>query len=293
MGDIVEIIQPRARQLDGFDLRRALPTPTRKMVGPFIFFDHVGPSDVSIEHALDVRPHPHIHLATVTYLLEGEILHRDSLGNQQLIAPGAINWMTAGSGIVHSERTPQDVRAHGSRMHVLQLWVALPKSHEDRDASFVHHPAHTLPELNEPGVQRRVLAGEAYGARAPVNVLSPLFYVEAVIEAGKRLELPSGYSERGVYVIEGDVRCGDTTLPHHAMTVFGAGGVPVIEATSRARVVLLGGEPFPEPRFIFWNFVSSEKDRVRQAAEDWRAGRFPKVPGDDQEFIPLNELPRF
>lgn len=293
MTNILEIIQTRARTADGFELRRALPAPTRKMVGPFIFFDHVGPVDVTPEVALDVRPHPHIHLSTVTYMLEGEIVHRDSLGIEQRIAPGAINWMTAGRGIVHSERTPAATRQQGTRMHVLQLWVALPKSHEEIDPSFVHHPSSTLPELEDQNLRLRVLAGEAYGARSPVNVLSPLFYVEATLDAGARLELPTGYSERGAYVVEGDVVCGSTPLPPHALTVFAPKGIAVIEARTKARVMLLGGEPFEEPRYIFWNFASSSQDRIRQAAEDWRAGRFPTVPGDDKEFIPLTDMPRF
>lgn len=287
------VIEGRARSLDGFDVARVLPAAARRTVGPFVFFDHMGPASLPPGHGMDVRPHPHIHLATVTYLFDGEILHRDSLGSEQIIRPGAINWMTAGRGIVHSERTPPDARTAGPRLHGLQLWVALPRAHEDSEPSFSHHPAESLPELGDAGVVLRVLAGSAYGATSPVSVLSPLLYVEAQLDAGARLAIPCDHEERAVYVVEGEVSFGRTRLASRTMAVLGRGEEPVLDAHSQARVMLIGGAPLDGPRYIWWNFVSSSQERIEQAARDWREGRFPKVPGDEVEFIPLDQEPHF
>lgn len=287
------VIEGRSRSLDGFDVARVLPAAARRMVGPFVFFDHMGPAALAPGQGMDVRPHPHIHLATVTYLFEGEILHRDSIGSELTIRPGAINWMTAGRGIVHSERTPAGARAGGPRLHGLQLWIALPQAHEDTEPSFSHHPAASLPELGDAGVVLRVLAGSAYGATSPVPVLSPLLYVEAMLDAGARLAIPCDYEERAVYVVEGEVSCERKRLAPRSMAVLGRGTEPVLEAHTPARIMLIGGAPLDGPRYIWWNFVSSSQERIEQAARDWREGRFPKVPGDEVEFIPLDQEPHF
>jgi redox-sensitive bicupin YhaK (pirin superfamily) len=281
------IIEARPRDLGGLIVGRVLPSVGRRLVGPFIFFDHMRPTEFAPGQAVDVRPHPHINLATVTYLFEGEIVHRDSLGSHQPIRPGAINWMTAGRGIVHSERTPAERRAAGSRMHGIQLWVALPKDDEEVEPDFRHHPAHTLPTLELEGVRLSVLVGSAYGARSPVRTFSSLFYVEAIVPAGSELSLPLEHEERAAYVVEGVVSCGDERAAAGRMLVFSRGGTPVLRGETAARVMLLGGAPLEGPRHIWWNFVSSSKERIEQAKRDWKEGRFPKVPGDEIEFIPL------
>jgi hypothetical protein len=283
------IIEPRPRDIGGFSVRRVLPSPRRRMVGPFIFFDQMGPAELAPGAGLDVRPHPHINLATVTYLFEGEIEHRDSLGSHQAIQPGAINWMTAGSGIVHSERTPEALRLSGHRLHGIQLWVALPTSHEETAPEFFHHPASTLPRLEAEGVELRVLAGEAFGAVAPVRIFSPLFYVDARLESGATLELPSHYTERAAYVVSGTLVSGREQVLEPKLLVFRAGLRAVLRATSPARVMLFGGEPLDGARHIYWNFVSNSTDRIERAKRDWQEGRFPLVPGDEYERIPLPE----
>jgi redox-sensitive bicupin YhaK (pirin superfamily) len=257
------------------------------MVGPFIFLDHFGPAVLTPPRALDVRPHPHIGLATVTYLLEGEVLHRDSLGSAQAIRPGAVNWMTAGRGIVHSERTPAGLRAAPSRLHGLQLWVALPRAHEEAEPSFRHHPADTLPTLREDGVRIRLLAGRAFGARAPVEALSPLFLVEASVPDGAAVPLPGDSPDRGVYVVEGALTAGAARLEAGRLGVLRAGASPRLLAAGPSRVLLLGGEPLDERRHAWWNFVSSSRERIEEAKAAWAAGRFPKVPGDEAERTPL------
>lgn len=284
---ISTIIDGRAKDLDGFSVRRVLPSMARRMVGPVIFFDHMGPAAFQPGQGIAVRPHPHIGLATVTYLFEGEIIHRDSLGFHQAIRPGAINWMTAGSGIVHSERMSEAARAQGGRLHGIQLWVALPVEHEETAPSFIHHSADVLPQVTEGGVQLRVLVGQAYGVSSPVETLSPLFYVEAILPAGTALELPEEHAERAAYVVSGSVRCGAEEAELGRMLVFGAGAGARLQAATDARVMLLGGERLEGKRHIFWNFVSSRKDRLDQAKLDWEEGRFPHVPGDEQEFIAL------
>jgi len=287
------ILEAKPRVIDGFSVGRALPSAARRSVGPFVFVDHMGPAQLGAGHGLDVRPHPHINLATVTYLFEGEILHRDSLGNAQVISPGAINWMTAGRGIVHSERSPDAARIDGARMHGLQLWVALPTHAEESAPSFTHHPKSTLPELSDGGVRMRVLAGSAYGAASPVPVSSPLFYVEVELAAGARLPLPSDHEERAAYVVTGDVKCGQSTLAPRTLTVLVPGKGAELYAREPSRVMLLGGAPLDGPRYMFWNFVSSSKERIEEAARDWKAGKFPLVPGDEKEHIPLDIEPHF
>ncbi|NUP11484.1 MAG: pirin family protein [Polyangiaceae bacterium] len=285
---IKTIIDARARAIDGFTVGRVLPSMKNRAVGPFVFFDHMGPADLPAGHGIDVRPHPHIHLATVTYLFEGEIVHRDSLGSEQTIRPGAINWMSAGRGIVHSERTPPPLRESGSRLHGIQLWVALPKAAEESDPTFRHHEADTLPSTIVGDVELRVLAGSAYGVTSPVETLGSLFYVEATMPEGSRLDLPDE-EERAVYVVDGTIACGAEHASAGRMFVFEKGTAPVLRAESRAHVLLIGGPTLDGPRHIWWNFVSSSKERIERAKEDWRAGRFPTIPGDDEERIPLPE----
>jgi redox-sensitive bicupin YhaK (pirin superfamily) len=281
------MIDARPRDLGGFEVRRLLPSAARRMVGPFTFFDQMGAVTFPTGQGLDVRPHPHIGLATVTYLFEGEILHRDSLGSQQSILPGDINWMTAGRGIVHSERTPPERRRDGSRLYGLQLWVALPLASEEAAPSFHHYPGTTLPERDHAGVRLRLLAGTAYEMTSPVETLSPLFYADAVMAAGSELALPSGHEERAVYVVQGVLRCGTLRAEAGRMLVFEGEAKPVLAAERVTRVVLMGGAPMDGKRFIDWNFVSSSQERIAQARSDWQEGRFPKVPGDDAEFMPL------
>jgi len=282
-------VRGQARDVDGFTVSRVLPSLARKHVGPFYFLDHLGPSDLPAGRGLDVRPHPHIGLATVTYVIEGEIVHRDSLGFEQGIRPGAVNWMTAGRGIVHSERTPSELRKSPSRLHVAQLWVALPTVHEETEPAFHHHPADTLPNVDVDGVQVRVLAGSAYGVTSPVRVFSPLFYAEAELAAGASLRLPDGYEERGVYVLSGDLSFRDTLVAARSLACFQPGGAPCMTAIAPSRVLLLGGARLEGERHIEWNFVSSSLARIEKAKCDWRAGHFPKVKGDEVEFIPLPE----
>jgi redox-sensitive bicupin YhaK (pirin superfamily) len=236
-----------------------------------------------------VRPHPHIGLATVTYLFEGEIFHRDSIGSAQEILPGAVNWMTSGRGITHSERTGEEIRKAARRAHGLQSWVALPKEFEEIAPEFHHHAADTLPIFDIDGVQLKLVAGRAYSHEAPVKIYSPLFYVEAKMPAGTSLTLPNEYTERALYLIDGNLRIGDSIIAPQTMPVFTVGDTITIEALAPSHIMLLGGEPLSEPRFIDWNFVSSSKERLEQAKADWKAGRFAKVPGDEREFIPLPE----
>jgi redox-sensitive bicupin YhaK (pirin superfamily) len=286
---IETLIEGRPRDLGGFEVARLLPSAARRLVGPFLFFDHFGPADFAPGQGMDVRPHPHINLATVTYLFEGEILHRDSLGSLQTIRPGAVNWMTAGRGIVHSERTPPDVRARGSRQHGIQLWVALPKAHEETEPEFHHHDAASLPTREEGGVGLRILAGTAFGAVSPVRTFSPLFYVEAALPQGRCLPLPDDHEERALYVVEGTLSCDQARVNAGTMATLSPGSAPVLRAETKTRVMLLGGAPMDGPRHIWWNFVSSSEARIEKAKRDWKDGRFPKVPGDDAEFIPLPE----
>lgn len=286
---VAAIIDARSRGVGGFAVRRLLPSRARRLVGPFIFFDHLGPADLAPGAGIDVRPHPHIGLATVTYLFEGELLHRDSLGSAQPIRPGDVNWMTAGRGIVHSERSTPESRRQGSRIHGLQLWVALPIALEESEPSFTHHPRATLPSLDVAGVRVRVLAGSFHGVESPVSTSSALFYVDAEMPAGSELLLESEHEERAVYVVEGGIGCGADRAGSGRMLVFAPGGKVVLRAESAARVVLLGGAPLPGDRHISWNFVSSSRERIERARRDWKEGRFPKVPGDEVDLEPLPE----
>ncbi len=273
-------------------VRRLLPSVARRLVGPFIFFDHMAPVTFDPGQGMDVRPHPHIGLATVTYLFDGEIVHRDSLGCEQAIRPGDINWMTAGRGIVHSERTAPERRQNGASQHGLQLWVALPRADEECAASFRHYPGASLPELDQAGVRLRVLAGSAYGKTSPVETLSPLFYVDAAMQPGSELQLPIEHEERAAYVVTGAVECGGQRAEAGRMLVFAKDARVSLRADDTARVVLIGGAPLDGERHIYWNFVSSSRERIEQAKQEWRDGRFPKVPGDEVEFIPLPESAR-
>ncbi|MBV1800096.1 pirin family protein [Siccirubricoccus sp. G192] len=284
------VLLPRAHDVGGFEARRALPAKERQMVGPFIFFDQMGPGEFLAGHGLDVRPHPHIGLSTVTYLFEGEILHRDSLGSHQPIVPGDVNWMTAGRGIAHSERTDQALRVHGNRLFGIQSWVALPKAAEEAAPAFVHHPGASLPVIEDGGVRLRLVAGEAWGLASPVAVSSSLFYADAALSAGSALPLPEGQEERAAYVLDGEVEVAGDRFEPGRMLVFRAGDRLALRAGPRgARLLLLGGAAMDGPRYLFWNFVSSSRERIEQAKADWKAGGFGKVPGDETEFIPLPE----
>ena len=284
-------IPAREADIGGFKVRRLLPWRERRMIGPFTFLDHMGPAHFAQGQGIDVPPHPHIGLATVTYLFSGDILHRDTLGSKQHIVPGDVNWMTAARGIAHSERTGPQARLKPHEAHGLQSWVALPVEAEENAAEFLHYGASDIPSADRDGVRLRVAAGSAYGVTSPVKTYSPLFYVEARMEAGQKIQLPDDYTERGAYIISGKVRIGWDVIDAPALPVFARGKV-VIEALTPAHVMLLGGEPLPEPRYMWWNFVSSSKDRIEQAKEDWEAGSFGKIPGDDKEFVPLPETPK-
>jgi redox-sensitive bicupin YhaK (pirin superfamily) len=287
---VARVLEGRPRDLGGFGVRRVLPAGGLQTVGPFIFFDHMGPAVFAAGSGVDVRPHPHIGLATVTYLFAGEFMHRDSLGSVQLIRPGDVNWMVAGSGITHSERTPVEARRAigGAAIHGIQTWVALPRSHEACAPAFEHHPAHSLPEFRHEGAALRLIAGEAWGHRAPASVFSPMFYLDAALEVGATIALPDGYAERAVYVAEGEIDAGGSSHGIGRMIVFAPGESTSIRALVASRVMLLGGAPLDGPRYIWWNFVSSSRERIEQARSDWRDGRFASVPGDD-ERIPLPE----
>ncbi len=285
---IDQVIQPRTRDLgDGFEVRRVLPFAKRHMVGPFIFFDHFGPTMFRAGTGLDVRPHPHIGLATITYLFAGEIMHRDSLGTAQAIRPGAVNWMTAGRGIVHSERTPPETRQHASPIYGIQSWVALPQAREEIDPSFEHYPAASLPLIEGDGVAARLIAGALFGQTSPVATQSPLFYADVTLRAGATLTMMPDYAQRAVYLLEGAVECAGARHAPPQMLVFDSKARAAIKAVEPARLLLLGGEPLDGERHIWWNLVSSSAERIEQAKRDWQGGRFPRVPGDSEEFIPL------
>jgi redox-sensitive bicupin YhaK (pirin superfamily) len=285
------LIPPRSRDLGGFTVARLLPWVHRRMVGPFIFFDHIGPVDFppGIPRSTDVRPHPHIGLSTVTYLFAGELMHRDSVGSEQPILPGAVNWMTAGRGITHSERFER-ARAEGGPMHGLQAWVALPREAEELAPEFHHHPAASLPRWLESGLESRLIAGRAGGFEAPARTHSPLFYLHWRLAAGARAELPPEYSERAALLVDGAVEADGTALPPGQLAVFAAGRGIRFRADRDSTLMLLGGEPVGE-RFIEWNFVSSSRERIEAAKADWRAGRMKLPDHDHDEFIPLPDEP--
>jgi len=289
LGTAIEmVIVPRMRDLGGFEVRRVLPAGERRMVGPFIFFDQMGPVTLKAGAGIDVRPHPHIGLATVTYLFEGELQHRDSLGSVRVIRPGDINWMTAGRGIVHSERTPEATRMAPSRLFGIQSWVALPRAQEEIEPSFVHHAGDTLPVIDAKGVRMRLIAGALHGARSPVATLSPMVYADATLSAGARLTVPAEHSERALYVVEGVIDVSGRSFGVSQLLVLRRGIEVAVTASEGARLLILGGEPIDGLRHIWWNFVSSSTDRIAQAKADWKSGRFPSVPGET-EFIPLPE----
>jgi redox-sensitive bicupin YhaK (pirin superfamily) len=288
---IEAVIVPRAHDVGGFEVRRALPAKEKQMIGPFIFFDQMGPGEFLTGHGLDVRPHPHIGLATVTYLFDGSIMHRDSLGSQLSIVPGDVNWMTAGSGIAHSERTDTALRDRGNKLFGIQSWAALPKTSEEMPAAFIHHPASSLPVLDEPGIRLRLIAGDGWGLHSPVVTQWPLFYADVALAPGASLPLPDRHEERGAYVVEGTVEVAGVSFDPGRMLLFRGGDRLALLAGPRgARLLLLGGAVMDGPRFIFWNFVSSSQQRIEQAKADWKAGHFGKVAGDEHEFIPLPEL---
>lgn len=296
VGDAVDAIEaviiPRARDLGGFEVRRALPSAQRQMVGPFIFFDQMGPAEFLTGQGIDVRPHPHIGLATVTYLLKGRMHHRDSLGTDQWIEPGAVNLMLAGHGITHSERTDGEMRSQPHAMFGLQTWLALPQKNEDDPAAFLHAPASLLPELEGEGKQVRLILGHAWGARVPVATPSEVFYADAILAPGAAIPLPDDHEDRGIYILSGEVTVAGQTFPAGQMLVFRPGDrVSARAGAAGARIMLLGGATMDGPRHIWWNFVASSKERIEAAKEAWRAGdwahgRFRLPPGDDAEFIP-------
>jgi len=283
------VIEARQRDVGGFFVRRALPSAERMLVGPFIFYDHLCRVDFAPGQGLDVRPHPHIGLATVTFLFEGAFLHRDSLGYAQLIRPGDVNWMISGRGIAHSERTPPELRASGGPLHGIQCWVALPLEHEEIEPSFMHHAAASIPRLQRPGVELTVIAGTAYGRESPVRVLSPTLYVHAQLSAGATLTVDDQHAERAVYVASGALSLGQGGREYGEGTllVLPAGAHVELCSSAGALAMLLGGAPLAGARHIFWNFVSSSQERLEKAKQDWQTGHFGKVPGDDVEFIPL------
>jgi len=281
------IVEPSVKDLGGFRVRRALPSIKRRMVGPFIFLDHMGPARFERDEGMDVRPHPHIGLATVTYLVEGSIFHRDTLGSAQDIVPGDINWMTAGRGIAHSERSSPESRRQARQMQGIQSWVGLPKAMEEAEPGFFHHPGSTLPVLTDKGVHLRVIAGTAYGAASPVQVYSHTLYVDAQLHAGAALPLPKEHAERSVYVLSGDIEIAGEVFGPCRLLIFRPNDQITIRALADARFIIAGGEPLDGPRHIWWNFVSSSKERIEQAKADWAGGKFGLVPHDEVEFIPL------
>lgn len=297
IGDEVDVIDtlivPRARDIGGFEVRRALPAPRQQMVGPFIFFDQMGPAELLPSRGLDVRPHPHIGLATISYLYRGRMHHRDSLGTDSWIEPGAVNWMVAGHGITHSERTDDATQTDPMPFFGIQTWVALPEAQEDAPARFEHQPASALPLLEAEGKTVRLILGSAYGETAPVSTFSEMFYADAVLGPNAGLPLPDNHEDRGVYIVEGEVRVAGQSFGAGQMMVFRPGDrVSLHAGENGARIMLLGGATLEGPRYIWWNFVASSRDRIDAAKEAWRAGdwahgRFSLPPGDDSEFIPL------
>jgi redox-sensitive bicupin YhaK (pirin superfamily) len=288
--DAIEtIIVPRARDLGGFEVRRALPSARRQMVGPFIFFDQMGPAEFITGQGIDVRPHPHINLATVTYLFEGEIMHRDSLGTEQPIRPGAVNWMSAGRGIVHSERTAPERKARGQKLFGIQSWVALPRAAEESAPGFAHHDATALPIIEDRGKSVRLIVGSAFGKTSPVQTASEMVYADIALEPNASVPIDATHEERGLYLVSGNVEISGDRFGPGQLLVLRPGDAISVKAATPARFLLLGGAPMDGPRYIWWNFVSSRKERIEQAKAEWKAGRFDTVPGDAEEFIPLPE----
>ena len=291
MVDIV--ITPVRKDLGGFEVARVLPFAKRRAIGPFVFFDHMGPAEFlsGAPRSADVRPHPHIGLATLTYLFDGEIMHRDSTGVQQGVRPGEVNWMVAGSGISHSERFEGPLREPGARIEGIQAWIGLPVEDEETAPAFLHVGNESVPRFSDNGLSATIIAGSAYGLLAPFKTFSPLFYVHAVLAAGTSCPMPAGYSERAAYIVAGSVQCDGRDYSKGSMLVFGAAGEPTLRALENSVVMLLGGEPLGE-RHMWWNFVSSRKDRIEQAKADWKAGRIKLPDLDADEFIPLPDEPK-
>lgn len=280
------VLKPVEKDLGEFTVRRTLPARERQRVGPFIFFDHMGPAEFSAGSGVSVRPHPHIGIATITYLFDGVIMHRDSLGYQQAIEPGAVNWMTAGNGIVHSERTPGELLATGSKLHGIQAWLALPLEQEECDPAFEHYPAAAIPEARLKDATVRLIAGEAYGLVSPVRVASRTLYASVQLSAGGSVALPDNYDEIGIYVVDGAIDVAGTTVESGSMLI--PEKKRTLVAKRESRLMLLGGDRLEGDRTLWWNFVSSSRDRISEAKRRWKAGEFDAVPGDD-EFIPLPE----
>jgi len=283
-GAVDLLIEPIEKDIGDFTVRRVLPSPKRRMVGPFVFFDHVGPAQFPPGKGIQVRPHPHIGLATVTYLFDGQIMHRDSLGFVQPIRAGAVNLMTAGRGIVHSERAGDDLDRHAT-LHGIQTWMALPDGREEIEPAFVHYPAADLPEIDVDGVTVRVIMGAAFGGESPVHCHSPTLYLECRLPQGGCVDIPGTPPDRAVYVVSGEARIGEQALPAGVMAALGSGAAARLEAATDSRVMVIGGEPVGH-RHVWWNLVSSSRERIERAKADWKQGRFAPVPGDD-EFIPL------
>ncbi|MGH6671980.1 MAG: pirin family protein [Xanthobacteraceae bacterium] len=284
---ITHVIAPRSVDLGGFQVHRALPSAQSRMVGPFIFFDHFGPAVFKSGAGIDVRPHPHIGLATVTYLFDGEIVHRDSLGTAMPIRPGAVNWMTAGRGIVHSERTAAEHRGGGEPLHGVQLWVALPAEEEETLPAFAHTAAADLPELAENGMKLRLVAGKLHGLHSPVATLWDTLFAEAQLKSGTTLPLDVQHEERAIYVLSGEIEIGGDRHGSERLLVLRPGDSIAVRAIQDAHIIIVGGAAMDGPRHIWWNFVSSRRERIEAAKADWKAGRFALVPGDTVEFIPL------
>ncbi|MGI9352578.1 MAG: pirin family protein [Rhizobiaceae bacterium] len=293
LNSIETVIIPRSRDLGGFEVRRALPSPKRQMVGPFIFFDQAGPAEFLTGQGIDVRPHPHIGLSTVTYLFEGEFQHRDSLGTNQMIHPGEVNWMTAGNGVTHSERTSEATRKGKSSLYGIQTWVALPDDKEEIDAGFEHIGRDQLPHIEGEGKEVNLVLGNAWGERNPIQTQSEMFYADAILKPGAIIPLPDNHEDRGIYVVEGSVEIAGQVFEAGRMAIFRPGDAISVKAGELgARMMLLGGETLNGPRYIWWNFVASSKDKLEAAKEawgkgDWEHGRFQLPPGDTEEFIPL------
>jgi redox-sensitive bicupin YhaK (pirin superfamily) len=280
-------IEPITKDIGGFRVRRALPHIKKRMVGPFIFLDHMGPAVFAPGEGLDVRPHPHIGLATLTYLIEGSIFHRDTLGSAQNIVPGDINWMTAGRGIAHSERSSPESRQTSRQLMGIQSWLALPRPFEETAPAFFHHAGAEMPVLTDTGVTLHLVAGEAFGARSPVQVFTSTLYADAALAADAAVPLPDEHEERAIYLITGNVEIAGETYAAPLLLAFRPGDRITIRAVTAVRFIMLGGEPVDGPRHLWWNFVSSSKERIEQAKQDWTSGKFGLVPGDDKEWIPL------
>jgi len=282
------VIAPKIHDLGGFTVGRVLPALQARSVGPFVFFDHIGPAVLSGEQPIAVRPHPHIGLATVTYLWEGAMMHRDSLGSVQEIQPGDVNWMTAGRGIVHSERTPERLRNVDHAFHGLQTWVALPREHEDTAPTFAHHPKASLPTIDGDGVHLTIVAGHAFGERSPVVVLHPTLYVSIDLEDGAELVVPAEHAERALFPVAGELYLDDVPLANAHLALLDADSLPLLRSVGQSRVMLLGGAPLDGPRHVWWNFVSSSREKIEAAKLAWKENRIGQVPGET-EFIPLPE----